>query len=94
MTASYHSTVILHFGHIKIMEMWCCLHSLKNALDANCTYLQKCLYVFILFIHPHLAQRFKYLCDPDSHQYLISEENEASNKHETVILVSAKESIY
>lgn len=44
---------------------------------------------FTLILH-----RFKYLCDPDSHQYLISEENEASNKHETVILVSAKESIY
>lgn len=76
------------------MEIWFCLHSLKDALDANCTYLQKCLYVFILFIHPQLVQRLKYLCDPDSHQYLISEENEASNKHETVTLVSAKESIY
>jgi len=40
-----------------------------------------------LFILSHLAQRFKYLCDPDSHQYLISEQNEASNKHEAVILV-------
>lgn len=63
----------------------------KNALDANCIYLQKCLYVFI---HPHLAQRFKHLCDLDSHQYLIVEENEASNKRETVILVSAEKSIY
>lgn len=42
----------------------------------------------------HLAQRFKYLCDPDSHQRLISEKNEASNKHKAVIVVSAKESTY
>lgn len=52
------------------------------------------VYICLHSLHPHLAQRFKYLCDLDSHQYLISEENEASNKHETVILVSAKESIY